>query len=166
MPNWCINKLTITGKEDDLIKFKIQAKGIETDLCLDNFVPMPRELEDTRSPGPWPNWYDWRISNWGTKWDVEGHLTLESENILIYEFDSAWSPPIYWIPKVSSLFPELSFELYFKEAGMCFQGSMVAKEDLSILQEEDYYEDIDEWEKEEGITGHCQAMKDLEDMRF
>ena len=166
MPNWCSNELIIIGKEDDLIKFKIQAKGTNTDLCLNNFVPMPKELEDTRSPGPWPNWYDWRIYNWGIKWDIEGHLIGESESILIYEFDSAWSPPTNWISKVASIFPELSFELYFKESGMCFQGTMIAKEDLSVIQEEDYYEDIDEWEKDERIARHYQAMKDFEDMRF
>ncbi len=150
MPNWCSNKLTIKGNEEDLIEFKIHAKNIYTDLSLNNFIPMPKELENTQSPGPWPNWYDWRLLNWGIKWDVEAHLIDESKNMLIYEFESPWGPPTIWLKKVAFIFPELSFELYYKEPGMCFQGTMSAKGELSIDQEEDYYEESDEWEEDEG----------------
>ncbi len=149
MPNWCFNELTITGNKESLQEFKIKVKGINTDICLNNFVPMPEELVDTISPREKPNWYDWRLHNWGTKWDIDAHLVEESENMLIYEFESPWGPPGNWLRKVSLMFPWLSFELYYKEPGMCFQGTMVAKESIFIDQEEDYYEELDESELED-----------------
>lgn len=148
MCNWCSNTLTIAGIKENLTMFKDQVRGIETDICLNNLVPMPNELIDTSSPGDKPNWYEWRLRNWGIKWDIEAQLVDESENILMYEFDSPWGPPYSWIKKVALMFPDLSFELYYKEPGMCFQGIILAQKDLFIFQEEDYYEEIDEFDEE------------------
>ena len=143
MSNWCSNKLTIDGNKENLKAFKDQVRGIETDMCLNNLVPMPKELEGTTSPGEDPNWYDWRLRNWGIKWDIEAHLVDESEDALIYEFESPWGPPYGWMRKIAPMFPDLSFELYYKEPGMCFQGTIVTQKDLFINQEEDYFENID-----------------------
>lgn len=145
MSNWCSNKLTIIGNKDNLTMLKDILRGIDTDICLNNIVPMPMELNDTQSPGDKPNWYDWRMNNWGIKWDVEAHLVYESEQMLIYEFDSPWGPPDLWVKNVALMFPDLSFELYYKEPGMCFQGTISAQQDLFIDKIEDYYEEIDEF---------------------
>jgi hypothetical protein len=70
------------------------------------------------------NWYDWNVRNWGTKWDVavrdneeypETELTDESETLLAYRFNTAWSPPIEAISKLSLQYPDLDFELSFEE---------------------------------------------------
>ncbi|MDA2919714.1 hypothetical protein MYX76_09530 [Desulfobacterota bacterium AH_259_B03_O07] len=50
MPNWCYNKLRVLGDEKDVQDFVKKAKGKDTELSLNNFVPMPKELENTRSP--------------------------------------------------------------------------------------------------------------------
>jgi hypothetical protein len=70
------------------------------------------------------NWYDWNVRNWGTKWDVavrdneeypETELTDESETLLIYRFNTAWSPPTEAISKLSLQYPDLDFELSYEE---------------------------------------------------
>jgi hypothetical protein len=70
------------------------------------------------------NWYDWNVRNWGTKWDVgvgdkeeypETELTDESETLLIYRFNTAWSPPLPAIEKLSQQYPDLEFSLSFEE---------------------------------------------------
>jgi len=70
------------------------------------------------------NWYDWNVRNWGTKWDVavrdneeypETELTDESETLLAYRFNTAWSPPTEAITKLSLQYPDLDFELSFEE---------------------------------------------------
>lgn len=159
MSNWCSNKLTITGNKENLTVFKDQVKGIETDICLNNLVPMPKELEGTVSPGDKPNWYDWRIRNWGIQWDVEAHLVDKSDDTLIYEFDSPWCPPYGWIRKVALMFPDLSFELYYKEPGMCFQGTILAQKDLFIKKEEDYFEEMDMSDEE--LEEICEDVQDV-----
>ena len=165
MPNWCENKLTIEGNVESLIKFKEQAKskekGIDTDIRMNNFVPMPKELINTISPWEHPNWYDWALENWGTKWDITAYLVSEIDDELIYEFDSAWNPPIKWLENVGPMFPELTFELEYKESGMCFQGFMMAKGNFFISQDQEHYEDRIDYD-----VRHQQAMEDLENMRF
>lgn len=158
MPNWCNNKLTISGNKENLSVFKNQVRGKETDICLNNLVPMPKELENTISPGDNDNWYNWRLRNWGIKWDIEARLADESENALIYEFDSLLGPPCYWIRNVAPMFPDLSFELYYKESGMCFQGTISAQKDLFVDQVEDYFENIDFEEEPEEICEDCQEI--------
>jgi len=39
-------------------------------------------------------WYDWRCTNWGTKWGAcEVKVTEEDEDFLEITFNTAWSPP-------------------------------------------------------------------------
>lgn len=167
MPNWCENKLTVTGNKEDLLKFKEQAKskekGIETDIRMNNFIRMPEELVNTVSPWEHPNWYEWALDNWGCKWDLDAKLIEETENNLIYEFDSPWGPPDNWLKNIAPMFPDLSFELYYREGGMCFQGTILTQSDLFIIHEEEYYESYDEIVP---MNNHRQAIQDLENMRF
>ena len=141
MPNWCENTLEVSGTTEDIKAFKTQAKKEEgehkTDLSLAQFVPLPAELKDTRSPALKPNkkliaqlgfdnWYDWQIHNWGTKWDVNATLSSEKPRTLHYFFDTAWSPPTAWLEKVSAMFPNLKFKLKYEEPGMAFHGTLKA----------------------------------------
>ena len=70
------------------------------------------------------NWYDWNVRNWGTKWDIavsddeqypETELVTDTEDTLIYRFNTAWSPPIQAIEKLSQMFPNIEFDLEFEE---------------------------------------------------
>lgn len=68
------------------------------------------------------NWYSWNVANWGTKWDVIAMLVEEGSNSITYDFETAWSPPIKFVEKVSNIFPLLEFNLEFREEGMGFEG--------------------------------------------
>ncbi|NDA95661.1 MAG: hypothetical protein EBY03_05945 [Actinobacteria bacterium] len=69
-------------------------------------------------------WYDWNVRNWGTKWDVAVHdndkypdteLHEESTTVLGYKFNTAWSPPIEAITKLSEQYPSLEMNLIATE---------------------------------------------------
>jgi len=54
------------------------------------------------------NWYDWRVANWGTKWDVNsngnGDPAVSSDGLGVQlSFDSAWSPPLEFYGKMEEL---------------------------------------------------------------
>lgn len=72
------------------------------------------------------NWYDWNVTNWGTKWDVavsdneqypETELINEEDwsDRLIYSFNTAWSPPLPAIATLSEQYPNLEFTLSYEE---------------------------------------------------
>jgi hypothetical protein len=74
------------------------------------------------------SWYNWNVRNWGTKWDVavkaddkypdtyiEGP-TENGENLVVYyNFNTAWSPPMPAIAKLSEQYPSLLFTLSYEE---------------------------------------------------
>ena len=69
------------------------------------------------------NWYDWKVANWGTKWDVgaEGNETVDLDgNTFGVGFCSAWSPPTSAYEKLA----EMGFYIkaYYYEPGMGFCG--------------------------------------------
>ena len=143
MPNWCENKLTVEGAEEDVQRFKQLAKTKATkagaDLSLASLYPLPEGVyqgdlgpEESQRYGK-NNWYDWCITHWGTKWDADATLTNEIPDFLVYEFESAWSPPVAWLTKVARDFPRLRFTLIYDEPGMGFAGTAIADKGKLII---------------------------------
>lgn len=161
MPNWCFNSLAIKGEKGQVNQFKRKAKDKGTALSLAKLFPEP-DYNRVRVKPTYPHinkkfskkkeeeyvkpseaWWDWRVQNWGTKWDVEADIDTEKEfkngnKVIFYAFDSAWSPPIGWLKKVASDFPLLSFTLRYSEPGEGFKGTFVAE--LGQVVKDDYIE--------------------------
>ena len=134
MPNWCNNTITIRGSADKLKSIWDTAQ--KQDGLLAALVPQPEDMfhgnlgeaerAECAEKGI-PNWYDWNVANWGTKWDVglEGleYTVLEDGSAEISGwFDSAWSPPIDALSTFSDANEDCSVECYYLETGMCFVG--------------------------------------------
>jgi hypothetical protein len=130
MPNWCNNSITIKGSTETIKTLWEDANREGEDGGLLNaMVPMPVELRDTTkgSNGDAVNWYDWCVSNWGTKWDVslEGlEFTDNGDGTATIEgyFDSAWAPPIDAYNTFCEDMDGVYLEAYYEEGGMCFVG--------------------------------------------
>ena len=99
------------------------------------------------------HWYDWNVRNWGTKWDVavspddkypETELHDESSTSLGYKFNTAWSPPIPAIEKLSSQYPSLTFNLsYEEETGWGGEIDFVAGEGTEVESYDNKCRDCD-----------------------
>ena len=138
MPNWCNNSITISGPKNKITKLYKNAKA-ENGL-LQAMLPMPKILEDTTSPTPenmdkvqqstmiaqtgFDNWYDWRVANWGCKWDVDtDNLELSEDGTTITGwFDSPWGPPIEAYSTYLDKNQDCSVESHYEEGGMDFAG--------------------------------------------
>ena len=63
-------------------------------------------------------WYNWNISNWGTKWDINGSVEIDDyddEQIEI-NFSTAWgSFPIEICNKLRDMFPEVGFSWFYDD---------------------------------------------------
>lgn len=140
MPNWCNNTMEISHADKAMIEKAAEAWN--AGKFLGTLIPEPdykvvkvkhtyptnfitgepkSEFADPKSA-----WWDWRIQNWGTKWEIG--LDEESDNVAIVEnnsfavaFDSAWSPPLEAYAKLEALGFEINATYY--ESGCAFIGS-------------------------------------------
>ena len=142
MPNWCDNQITITGPNSVIDKIeKIVKEEKDGNGLLNFFHPMPKELKDTTSPSssadkPQPmvdgfdNWYDWRVENWSTKWDVNEFYGVDrqplndslDESTISFAFSSAWAPPINAYEKFLENNSNCFIRAYYYEGGCDFMG--------------------------------------------
>jgi len=94
------------------------------------------------------SWYNWNVRNWGTKWDVavssdneypdtymEGPVENGENSVVYYNFNTAWSPPMPAMEKLSAQYPSLLFTLSYEEetgwGGECkfLRGEMISESD-------------------------------------
>ena len=128
MPNWCENEVTITGDTEEQIKeFKEYVSAGEGEFSFEAIVPMPENVKDTThnhlGPNSGPNWYDWSIENWGTKWDADDvEVVDEDEESITYSFDTAWSPPEPICEALRAKFPDLNISWFYRERGIEIAG--------------------------------------------
>ena len=123
MPNWCLNNATIT--HDDPAKLTELVDAYKRGELMEHYRPSPKDDMGVLDE----DWYDWRLKNWGTKWDVGGEdafceRMVTADNTVVLSFDSAWSPPIEFY---SFLKDEHGFDIrasYF-EPGIGFCGDWI-----------------------------------------
>jgi len=135
MPNWCNNNISISGPTETIKQLWEDANREDGGL-LSAMAPQPedmfhgnlgaKEREECEEKGI-PNWYDWNVSNWGTKWDVstEGlEFTDNGDGTASIEgwFDSAWAPPIGAYEKFCDDMDNCDLEASYHEGGMDFAG--------------------------------------------
>jgi len=138
MPNWCDNNLYLEHNDSEMIKKAKEAW--ESGKFLATFVPEPDytkvevkptfpQIKGNNEPvDPTTAWYDWRLQNWGTKWEIgydehRGNHAQGCDKTMFVHFDSAWSPPVDAYVKLS----ELGFlvKAFYHESGMGFCGAWI-----------------------------------------
>lgn len=119
MPNHVTSVIKLSG---DAKRIKAMLKTIQSkeygigSVDFEKILPMP----DTVYNGPLGmrerelhgknNWYDWRIANWGTKWNCYGYTSdtvFEKDKL---KFLTAWAAPHPIMQKLSEMYPDIKFE--------------------------------------------------------
>ena len=143
MPNWCNNFIELAHEDPQMILRACDA--MKRDEFLNEFIPVPEDLkivagrvgadddenqkalvaqqESNLAKHGYKDWYDWCVSEWGTKWDTgtQGYEVLpESDGRMCIGFDTAWGPPIAAMEKLCDL--GFSVRLMYYEPGMAFCG--------------------------------------------
>lgn len=112
---------------------------LQDGITMEEYVGQPKKLGiDINSPDWYSkevehaktqkDWYNWNTSKWGTKWDVavsDGDKYPDTElveymsegdtNCVIYKFNTAWSPAVTVLIKLSNLVPNSLLTLEFEE---------------------------------------------------
>jgi hypothetical protein len=139
MPNWCDNNLYISHPEKKMMKKALNAWN--SGKFLSTLVPEPDYTKvkvkhtfpiniATGEPkpefvDPETAWYDWRIQNWGTKWDIgwenyQDKAKLSGDHDMFVTFQSAWSPPTDAYATLIEM--GYSIRAYYFEGGCAFCG--------------------------------------------
>lgn len=155
MPNHCEVQLQVTG-DPEKVKTWMKRHVVhrphpddpdyireKPELTFETAVPMPHELRGTPVPchdaeerqaeaeraerHGHGNWYDWRIHNWGTKWDAY-ECRVGDDNlhrgVLEVTFCTAWSPPVEWFEVMAMETPWLTYHMSWQEHGVGLYGSV------------------------------------------
>jgi len=150
MPNWCQNTLLIKGDHNAVEQLLTTVSGGNTALSLKSLMPLPPELQGGDAPFKGTpeeaqrlknlygatDWYDWQVSNWGTKWDIEATIADDSwsqppgyetynkpsTRTVRIVFDSAWAPPTPAIQMLAKKFPNTNIYHAYDESGCDFGG--------------------------------------------
>ncbi len=176
MPNHTYHSMQISGDEKCLEDFVTKHFDNEN-FNFNSIIPMPVELEDTTSPPKEPNpelvakhgadnWYDWKIKNWGTKWNAyECSLITDKESIEA-SFQTAWNTPMPIFEKLGKLYPELTFMLQIVDEGGYFGGTVdIVKgdviEDLTEDKWKEYATELLGWVDDEEENLRLLAMETI-----
>ena len=148
MPNWCRNRVDVYSEnKTDLQKVLdiFSNKNVFEQIIPEpdwSKIPFKGELPKVREMKS-PNgkvvttvtefsdgtqdtrWYDWRVANWDTKWDINAkdvEWSDECEDYICFEFDTAWAPPEGVVRELKDQFPDVSISWFYDEPGMEFAG--------------------------------------------
>lgn len=128
--------------------------------CVDNmakYILRPSEIEDLREKYKQdfnnvidlgekvyrniqkygvPDWYDWSVHNWGTKWNsCNTWVDLKTCSIC---FDTAWSPATLIIEKLAKLYPKAKIIFSFAEEQTGYYSGQSIFKDGELVDEELY----------------------------
>ena len=139
MPNWCLNRLTI--EHDDVTMIEEFVEAYKRGETCEHYIPTPKNADGSLHD----DWWDYRVNNWGTKWDIGSyqdetfglHPTVV-DNQATMSFDSAWSPPTGLYERLVEL--GFKVEATYFEPGMGFAGRWIDGDDQ-------YYETTDSWKQ-------------------
>jgi hypothetical protein len=178
MPNWCNNVVEIRGPNrivEKLVDHKLDfqkiypcpedlditagREGADEDEAQKALVA--KEKANLKKYG-YKNWYDWCCAEWGTKWNAGGedndNMTVDYDDdlhdtgIALFQFDTAWAPPVGVYSKLKELHPELYIQGRYYEPGVGFMGVWDDGEDRSYN-----FENLDKgskdgfWKTEDGM---------------
>jgi hypothetical protein len=110
MPNNIYNLMNVYGEMQYLNEFKEHFRYGNCALSFEKIIPMPKDTSHWRDEHT-PGWYNWAVTNWGTKWDAWDISLSEEVQHLFYEFTTAWSSPFPIYDKLKETFPELVFDI-------------------------------------------------------
>jgi hypothetical protein len=144
MPNWCLNRLVVTGAPGDCAEFRALAQGTGPTYGRDGTrcehaslvapterpvlplsfhatVPVP---DDVLAADAQDAVAEWQQLHWGSKWELTQDTVVEerADGCLAYTFHTPWAPPEAWLRRVAQAFPWLNFALGYFEPGMVFCG--------------------------------------------
>lgn len=116
MPNNIQNILNVKAKSvEELNNFLNAIEGVDAAerkmaIDFDKIVP---ECGD-------PDWYSWRLANWGTKWNAYYTELHKADTHACISFQTAWSGVPMLVQKLTEMYPNLSFSYMYADEDVSY----------------------------------------------
>ena len=123
-PDWS----TVPLHENDVKEYSFSNPRGEVGECpkmiIDKDKPFRSGLRFESTDVMDDRWYNWRVQNWGTKWDC---YTLEIDDSDLphgfeVTFETAWSPPEEVCYAIREQYPNVSISWFYDEPGCEIAG--------------------------------------------
>ena len=123
-PDWS----TVPLHENDVKEYSFSNPRGEVGECpkmiIDKDRPFRSGLRFESTDVMDDRWYNWRVQNWGTKWDC---YTLEIDDSDLphgfeVTFETAWSPPEEVCSAIREQYPNVSISWFYDEPGCEIAG--------------------------------------------
>ena len=153
MPNHCYQSVYLHGPTHLIQHLHAALSKPEPEFCS-TIAPMPFEVwanEERRPDQLMPDWYEWRVENWGTKWDVceveiddtyrskdrDGLEYSDDKKVAWFSFRcwTAWGPPVPVWDRLHAMGIEV--EADYRDEGGMFEGEYHHGEDKCWQPEEE-----------------------------
>lgn len=164
--------LTSDGKNIDFNKILPMPEGIEKTIAYSTIESITKEQtdeereaekvklnllkEDNTKQYGFPDWYEWCVNKWDTKWNAYNCWTLEDDFNKVEDFgdigfQTAWSPPIAVIRELAKLTGE-SLRMAYYDEGWMFAGEYMVGPDG---EEDNCYENMDDIPESSPLWEEC-----------
>lgn len=140
MYNWCLNKVKITGKEENLKKIsQIINKVLDEN---DELVLMESLIgKDSINAKDYYNdvrWHDVDIKYWGEKWNIKygDCISIDKNEYILLEFQTVWHPKEF--SKMLSKKYDVSVTINYLEHEMGLSRQIEIDKNGNILRDKTY----------------------------
>lgn len=170
MPNWCYNLVEIEGKKEEVIRFLNDLIAKPQIICreelniehmsdaeklveLERLKNLEKECVTYSKIMPQPDsvllgkepWYDWRLKNWGVKWDISDLEVSTIKDAIdeasecddychtSFDYDTPWCAPEQFYA-YATLHYDIEVTLSSEEPGVCiYQKKSIEKGEVETV---------------------------------
>lgn len=139
MPNWCMNKLAITGPEATITALWDTIINEHDGNLLSACAPLPEDGYGDGCDNSELACLMAACQTWRTKTTVnvnDKHNTIDwyvvegvGKGVIFGSFDTAWTPPTKALETLCARYPDIEVRLTYLEPGMNFAGIFEANAD-------------------------------------
>ena len=122
MPNWCENKIKITGDPDKLKVLVDKFRELETNNePVMGFLLGKEDRPDNYDDG---GWYEYNCNKFGSKWDFKyGEALIDvSDSQIEINILTAWAPPCEFLRSLCAMY-RVHARIHYDEPGADLCGT-------------------------------------------
>lgn len=130
-----------------LKKVSPEEQQLVQQICSKNysFDRIAKFLEENPNkeyrPSLMGNWYNWNVSNYGTKWDCyDVYVDYDQIGFAELSFNTAWSAPFQVFEALSKMFPSTLINVAYADEGSVLSSELITYLDGSVVSRQGFYE--------------------------